>query len=46
MTFIGKNSKGHNSVKNVDGVTFLFSAHRLIMVHICAKFHENILDGI
>ena len=24
----------------------LFSAHRLIMVYICTKFHENILDGI
>ena len=25
---------------------FLFSAHRLIMVYICTKFHENILHGI
>ena len=25
---------------------FLFSAHRLIMVNICTKFHENILNGI
>ena len=24
MTFIGKTSKGHNYVKNVDGVTVLF----------------------
>ena len=24
---------------------FLFSAHRLMMVYICTKFHENILDG-
>ena len=24
MIFIGKNSKGHYSVKNVDGVTILF----------------------
>ena len=24
MIFIGKISKGHNSVKNVDGVTILF----------------------
>ena len=42
----GKMSKGHNSVKNVGGVTFLFSAHRLMMVYICTKFHENILNGI
>ena len=44
MIFIGKISKGHNSVKNVDGIS-LFSAHRLMMVYICTKFHENILDG-
>ena len=25
---------------------FLFSAHRLMMVYICTKFHENILNGI
>ena len=37
MIFIGKNSKGHNSV---------FSAHHLMMVYICTKFHENILEGI
>ena len=46
---MGKISKGHNSVKNVGGVTvlgFLFSAHRLMMVYICTKFNENILDGI
>ena len=24
MVFIGKNSKGHNSIKNVGGVTILF----------------------
>ena len=24
---------------------FLFSAHRLMMVYICTKFHENILNG-
>ena len=46
MIFIGKISKGHNSVNNVGGVTILFSAHRLIMVYICTKFHENIPDGI
>ena len=25
---------------------FLFSAHRLMVVYICTKFHENILNGI
>ena len=25
---------------------FLFSAHRLITVYICTKYHENILDGM
>ena len=24
---------------------FLFSAYRLMMVYICTKFHENILDS-
>ena len=24
----------------------LFSAHRLMVIYICTKFHENILDGI
>ena len=37
MIFIGKVSKGHNSV---------FSAHHLMVVYICTKFHENILEGI
>ena len=48
MIFIEKISKGHNSVKTVDGVTvlFFFYAHRLMVVYICTKFHENILDGI
>ena len=41
------NFKGHNSIKNVGGVTVLFfSAHRLMVVYICAKFHENIFNGI
>ena len=52
---MGKISKGHYSVKSVGGVTFLvlctssrffFSAHRLMMVYICTKFRENILDGM
>ena len=25
---------------------FLFSAHRLMMIYICTKFHENILEGL
>ena len=41
------NSKRRNSVKNVGGVTVVFfSAHRLMVVYICTKFYENILDGI
>ena len=35
-----KNIKGHNSAKNVDGVTFSFSAHFLIVVY--TEFHGNI----
>ena len=73
MIFIGKISKGHNSVKMCLELGFffffffflelgfLFSAHRLMtsmelrfffpahplmVVYICTKFHENILDGI
>ena len=47
MIFIGKCSKGHNFVKNVDGLPWLFfSAHCLMMVYICTKFHENILESI
>ena len=48
--FIGKFiSKGHNSVKDVGGVIVLQkknSAHRLMVVYIGTKFHENMLDGI
>ena len=44
--FHGKNFKGGNSVKNVGGVMFFFSAHCLMVVYISTKFHENILDGI
>ena len=25
---------------------FFFSAHLLMVFYVCAKFHENILDGI
>ena len=42
-----KLQKGHNSVKNVDGsYGFFFFAHRLMVVYICTKLHENILDGV
>ena len=44
--FIEKISKGHNSVKLKMKLRFLFSAHRLMVVYIWTKFHENILDGI
>ena len=39
---IRKFSKGHNSVVNVGRVVFFFSAHCLIRLYICTKFHENI----
>ena len=40
---IVKFAKGHNSVKNVDGVIFLFSSCPLIMLYNFTKFRENIL---
>ena len=47
---IPKISKGNNSAKNVGGETverrFLISARPLIMLYICAKFREIILNGI
>ena len=43
--FMGKSSKGQNSLKNVDGRFFL-STHRLTEVYVCIKFHQNILYGI
>ena len=36
---------GHNSVNLVKRVTVLLSADYLIMVYICTRFHENILNG-
>ena len=42
----GKTTKGNNSTKNVGGVVLLISAHCLVMLYICAKFHEIILNGI
>ena len=44
--FHRKNSKRHNSVKNVGGDTVVFSAPRLMVVYICIKFDENFLEGI
>ena len=41
-----KISKGHNSIKNVSEVTVLVSAYCLMIVYICTKFHENILDSM
>ena len=42
--------KEHNSLKNVSGIKVLnlctSSYDALYLVHICTKFHENILDGI
>ena len=46
MISILKITKGNNSAKNVDGVTVLISARRLIMLYICAKFYEIVLNGI
>ena len=37
-------TKTHNSVKYVRGVADLVSAHRLIMLYLCTKFHENMLN--
>ena len=41
-----KITKGNNSAKKVGGVTVLISARCLIMLYICAKLHEIILNGI
>ena len=47
MISILKITKGNNSAKNVGGIiNFLISARRLVMLYICAKFHENISNGI
>ena len=39
------NTKGHSSMKNVGIVIFLVFACRLMMLYICTKFGENILNG-
>ena len=41
-----KITKGNNSAKNVGGVNVVIIARRLVMLYICAKFHEIILTGI
>ena len=46
MISILKITKGNNSAKNVDGVTVLISARRLVMLYISTKFCEIILNGI
>ena len=42
----GKLQRGIIPQKNVDGVTVLISACRLVILYICAKFHEIISNGI
>ena len=36
---------GHNSIKMYTELQFLFSAYCLMMLYICTKFRENILNG-
>ena len=37
---------GHDFHSKKLELRFFFSAHRLMMIYICPKFHENILDSI
>ena len=46
MIFIAKISKGHKSVKYVDGVMILILSTSSDAGLYSTKFHENILDGI
>ena len=46
MISILKITKGNNSAKNVGGATVFNPACRLVMLYICAKFHEIISNGI
>ena len=41
-------SKGHYSArkKTLQELLFLLSTRLLMLLYICTKFHENILDGI
>ena len=43
--FQRKKFKGAQFRKNIGGIKFFFSAHRLMVVYICIKFY-NIPDGI
>ena len=44
--FYRKNFKGALLHKMLVELKFLFSAHRLLIVYICTKYHENILNGM
>ena len=46
MISILKITKGNNSAKNVDGVNVVNLCTCLVMLYVCAKFHEIILNGI
>ena len=46
MISILKITKGNNSAKSIGGVTVLISARRLVILYICTKFHEIILNSI
>ena len=46
MISILKITKGNNSAKNVNGVTVLISARRLVTLYISTKFCEIISNGI
>ena len=39
-------TKEHNSLNIIRGAKVFYSAHHLIMVYICAKFRENILNDL
>ena len=41
-----KITKGNNSAKNVVERLLLISACRLVILYICAKFHDMISNGI
>ena len=44
MIFIGKISKGHNSVKNVDGIRVLFFFFRIRVLVFCTSSDD--VDGV
>ena len=41
-----KQQRGIIPYKMYAKLWFLFSAHRLMMLYVCTKFHENIFDDI